>query len=192
MTEIAPSGATGPEEAFPVPPINTSGLGRPLRVLHIGNIANNAYNNAKIQRAAGIEADVLCYDYYHVMGCPEWEDADFEGDVGDPFFPDWWAVDLGGYERPRWFVQGRASVCRAYLTAAREGRERKARRKWRRLQAERWVRCRTTRRARIIRWVRCRTTRRARIIRGVGRTVRVRTATLRVPTATFRVRFALA
>ncbi|MBM3676814.1 MAG: glycosyltransferase family 4 protein, partial [Actinobacteria bacterium] len=48
----------------------------------------------------------------------------------------------------------------------------------RRLQAERWVRCRTTRRARII--------------RGVGRTVRVRTATLRVPTATFRVRFALA
>jgi len=28
-------------------------LGRPLRVLHIGNIANNAYNNARIQRQYG-------------------------------------------------------------------------------------------------------------------------------------------
>jgi len=59
--------------------------GRPLRVLHIGNIANNAYINAKIQRRLGIDADVCCYDYYHVMGCPEWEDADFTGDVGDQF-----------------------------------------------------------------------------------------------------------
>jgi hypothetical protein len=44
--------------------------GRPLKVLHIGNIANNAYNNAKIQRKYGIEADVLCYDC-HIMARPE-------------------------------------------------------------------------------------------------------------------------
>ena len=30
-------------------------MGRPLRVLHIGNIANNAYNNARIQRQLGIQ-----------------------------------------------------------------------------------------------------------------------------------------
>lgn len=78
--------------------------GRPLRVLHIGNIANNAYNNALIQRQRGIDAYVLSFDYYHIMATPEWEDADFSGDIGDDFFPDWWAVDLKGFERPRWFI----------------------------------------------------------------------------------------
>ena len=48
------------------------------RVLHIGNIANNAYLNASILNAAGVDCDVLCYDYYHVMACPEWESAVFE------------------------------------------------------------------------------------------------------------------
>lgn len=80
--------------------------GRKLRVLHIGNIANNAYNNARIQRALGIEADVLSHDYYHIMGCPEWEDAEFTGDVGDAFFPDWWATSLRGWRRPAWFASG--------------------------------------------------------------------------------------
>src|SRR5215510_1061414 len=68
--------------------------GRKLRVLHIGNIANNAYNNAKIQRQRGIDADVLSFDYYHIMACPEWEDAEFLGKIEDDNFPDWWAVDL--------------------------------------------------------------------------------------------------
>ena len=89
--------------------------GRPLRVLHIGNIANNAYNNACIQRQHGIEADVLCYNYYHIMGCPEWEDSDFrEGSsvAGlDHFKPDWWATSLRGWSRPRWFVQGPSALC---------------------------------------------------------------------------------
>src|ERR1700734_3394677 len=79
--------------------------GRPLGVLHIGNIANNAYNNALIQRRFGIEADVICYNYYHVMGCPEWEAASFDGRI-DSLFPDWWATELGGWQRPDWFVQG--------------------------------------------------------------------------------------
>src|SRR5947208_15635590 len=74
--------------------------GRPLRVLHIGNIANNAYNNAKIQRERNIDADVLSFDYYHIMASPEWEDADFAGKINDDFFPDWWAVDLKGFRRP--------------------------------------------------------------------------------------------
>lgn len=83
---------------------------RPLRVLHIGNIANNAYVNAKIMRAIGIDADVICYDYYHMMGTPEWEAGEFEGDYGDPFFPDWWRVK-SKFVRPKWFYQGPRSLC---------------------------------------------------------------------------------
>jgi glycosyltransferase involved in cell wall biosynthesis len=49
-----------------------------VRVLHVGNIANNAYLNAKLQRRAGIEADALC-DEWHIFAQPEWEDADLDG-----------------------------------------------------------------------------------------------------------------
>jgi len=65
-------------------------LERAPRVLHLGNIANNAYLNAKILRSSGVEADVLCCDYYHIMGCPEWEDADLAGDHGSDDLPDWY------------------------------------------------------------------------------------------------------
>jgi glycosyltransferase involved in cell wall biosynthesis len=98
--------------------------GRPLRVLHIGNIANNGYNNAKIQRDHGIEADVIAYDYYHIMGTPEWEDAEINGSLGDPFYPDWWAVDLGEWQRPNWFIQGPLLECVAYLRAKVQGDKR--------------------------------------------------------------------
>lgn len=124
--------------------------GRPLRVLHIGNIANNAYINAKIQRAIGIEADVCCYEYFHVMGCPEWEDSDFDGDIRDQFFPDWWAVDLKGFERPRWFAQGRLRTCQRYLFALRRGDARETRVMWRQLRFEQWLRCRSTPMARLV------------------------------------------
>lgn len=91
-------------------------LGRPLRVLHIGNIANNAYNNARIQRQYGIEADVMCHDYYHVMGTPEWEDGGLTTPV-NPMLPDWWASNLRGFKRPSWYVQGPLHLCIEYLDA---------------------------------------------------------------------------
>jgi len=95
-------------------------LGRPIRVLHIGNIANNAYNNAVIQRQYGIEADVACYDYYHFAGCPEWEDG--AAGIGlDPFLPNWWATHLRGFKRPLWFAQAPLIHCVAYLDAYRSG-----------------------------------------------------------------------
>lgn len=109
-------------------------LGRPLRVLHIGNIANNAYNNARIQRQYGIEADVLSYDYYHIMATPEWEDAEFEGEV-DPNSPNWWGTSLGGWKRPEWFVQGPAAVCLQYLRAKHLGLGRLQALLWRYLEA---------------------------------------------------------
>lgn len=90
---------------------------RPPRILHIGNIANNAYINAKVMRRYGIEADVMSLNYYHIMGCPEWEDAEFEGEVGDDFLPDWSAVDLKGFKRPNWFVQGETVFVLNYFLA---------------------------------------------------------------------------
>ncbi|HZS11868.1 MAG TPA: glycosyltransferase [Nitrospirales bacterium] len=75
-----------------------------MRILHIGNIANNAYNNAKFLRRKGVDADVLCYDYRHIMAQPEWEDATFQGDP-DEFHPDWAALDLHDFRRPDWFKE---------------------------------------------------------------------------------------
>jgi glycosyltransferase involved in cell wall biosynthesis len=91
--------------------------GRPLRILHIGNIANNAYFNARIQRRFGIEADVAAPHYYHVMGTPEWEDGSLAAPVDDPFFPDWWATSLGGFKRPDWFANGPTPLVLAYFRA---------------------------------------------------------------------------
>jgi hypothetical protein len=108
--------------------------GRRPRVLHIGNIANNAYNNAKLMYKAGLDCDVICYDYYHIMGCPEWEDADFAGDVEDQFNPDWTRMDLRGFERPAWFAQGPMLLCIDYLIARRTGDAVRTARLWRRLQ----------------------------------------------------------
>jgi hypothetical protein len=107
--------------------------GRPPRVLHVGNIANNAYINAKLLIDAGFECDVICCDYYHIMGSPEWEDADIEGEVDDQFRPDWTRVDLGGFKRPEWFAQGPQALCLQYLTARVSGQSREADRLWKKL-----------------------------------------------------------
>ena len=86
--------------------------GRRLRVLHVGNIANNAFLNAKFLRRAGVDAEVLCYDYYHVMGTPEWEEVDLRHPYGDDYNPSFAPEDLAGYDRPAWFIQGPLSECR--------------------------------------------------------------------------------
>jgi glycosyltransferase involved in cell wall biosynthesis len=99
-------------------------------VLHVGNVANNAYLNAKLLRAAGVECDVLAYAHYHIMGCPEWEDSDFRGGPLDEDRPDWGRVDLGGFTRPRWFAHGPFGVAAAYLAALR-GMDSSAERRWR-------------------------------------------------------------
>lgn len=104
---------------------------RAPRVLHVGNIANNAYNNAKLLNEAGLDCDVICYEYYHLMGCPEWEDADVVGVTEDQFRPDWCTVNLGTFERPTWFAQGPLGVCIDYLVAKRKGALGKSRVAWR-------------------------------------------------------------
>ena len=108
---------------------------RPLRILHVGNVANNAYLNAKLLNAAGLDCDVLSYAHYHIMGCPEWEDSDFSGTV-DESRPDWRAVDLKGYARPRWFAQGPFGDAVSYLEARRRGSP-SAEQRWNRLEFRR-------------------------------------------------------
>jgi hypothetical protein len=71
---------------------------------------------------AGLECDVICYDYYHIMTCPEWEDADFEGEIEDHFFPDWRSANLNGFKRPTWFAQGPTRFCIYYLISRRDGK----------------------------------------------------------------------
>ena len=111
--------------------------GRKLRVLHIGNIANNGYLVAKFLRRVGIEADVLCYDYYHVMGTPEWEDIPIKHDYGDDFRPRFSSEDIGSYERPRWFASGPFSLSVSYLLALREKDQERCDRLWASLERAR-------------------------------------------------------
>jgi glycosyltransferase involved in cell wall biosynthesis len=75
-----------------------------MRILHVGNIANNGYNNAKFLRRKGIEADIVSNDCAHIMAQPEWEDAEFDEQPNE-FHPQWHELDLGGFRRPAWFLQ---------------------------------------------------------------------------------------
>lgn len=93
-----------------------------MRILHIGNIANNAYMAAKILNERGIESDVLVADYYHVGSCPEWESAEIQGRLGDDFFPSWHKVNLHGFKRPKWFAQGPRYIAIHYLICRQKKR----------------------------------------------------------------------
>jgi glycosyltransferase involved in cell wall biosynthesis len=110
--------------------------GRPPKILHIGNIANNAYLNAKYLNHAGYDCDVLCYDYYHIMACPEWEELVINTNISDPNFPQWHQVSHSEFFRPRWFAQGKLDTCLDYLIAKREGDGNKSENLWIQLSRE--------------------------------------------------------
>ncbi len=86
-----------------------------MKILFVGNIANNAYLLAKYLREKGHEADVLCYNYYDIMACPEWEDAEISGDWGFNEHPRWHQVSTGNFKRPDWFVQGPLDISIRFL-----------------------------------------------------------------------------
>jgi hypothetical protein len=78
---------------------------RSLRVLHVGNIANNAYLAALTDREMGIDAFVASPDYQHVMGFPFWEQVEFTCETSDHFD----GTKLENYftpKSPSWFCSG--------------------------------------------------------------------------------------
>jgi glycosyltransferase involved in cell wall biosynthesis len=79
-----------------------------MRVLHAGNVANNAYNNAKLMRRAGVEADALC-DEWHIISQPEWEDAPLAGSFGEAE-PLEEIAAAAGWHRPEWVLAPRAPL----------------------------------------------------------------------------------
>ena len=83
----------------------TAKNGRPPRILHIGNVGNYAYANAKMMREIGIDADVIDPDFYHIMASPEWHETMVSEDHGDDYFPKWSKTGLWLYDRPDWFMQ---------------------------------------------------------------------------------------
>ena len=74
-----------------------------MKTAHSGNIANNAYLVSKFLRRLGEDAHAFHFRHEFIMGHPEWEDADFDGNL-DPFDPpDWRTIPFtNGYVRPDW------------------------------------------------------------------------------------------
>ena len=73
------------------------------KILHFGNIANNAYLNSKYLRDLGYCSDVISHDYKHIMARPEWEDSDLTS-LGDQFDPQFESESF--FVRPSWFYDG--------------------------------------------------------------------------------------
>lgn len=117
---LAPAAVSNRSEVLDWPRRFARTYGRAPRVLHLGNVANYAYVNAKLMRAHGVEADVFDPDFFHIMATPEWVEARVEGDHGDDFLPNWSAVNLNGYKAPDWFIQTPMSMGLAYLSLPRD------------------------------------------------------------------------
>lgn len=112
--------------------------GRKPRLLHIGNVANYAYVNAKLMRRHGVDCDVADPDFYHIMASPEWYESEASGSHGsDDFHPLWSKMSLGGYARPDFFAQGPLNPMLAYLAARASGTYADQRAAWDRLERAR-------------------------------------------------------
>lgn len=79
--------------------------GQNLRILHIGNIANNAYLAARSERHLGIESYVLSNDYTHIMGAPEWEHCEVSRPQVNHFDSEFSDCSCS-FQRPGWFFDG--------------------------------------------------------------------------------------
>lgn len=94
--------------------------------IHVGNIAQNAFWNAKTLRRLGVRSLVASPDYYHYASCPEWLGLSGSGidrtQLGSDDFPNFFRFEEAHGLRPRWFASGPlASVLTyAWLTTRQE------------------------------------------------------------------------
>lgn len=74
-----------------------------MRILHVGNIANNGYLAAKKERENGFESYLVNVNAHHVMMMPEWEELNLE------FKYSQYSTDMlkkKGNEIPSWVLSG--------------------------------------------------------------------------------------
>ena len=57
-----------------------------MKILHVGNIANNAYIFSHLLQDMGIESCAISPNYHHIMGYPIWENKELVLDEADHFF----------------------------------------------------------------------------------------------------------
>ncbi|WP_420561201.1 glycosyltransferase [Tepidicaulis sp.] len=125
------------------------------RILHVGNIANNALINAGILASAGYENHVAAPDLYHFATTPEWQflgESIGRGDIGPDYFPNFFKFNEAKDVRPRWFAQGPYHYVVNYLYYLVSGDQEAADMCWSMLQYQRFkaIRYQTTSPQRIL------------------------------------------
>ena len=80
-----------------------------MKVIHIGNMAGDSYNNVNFLRTMGIEADLVIDPKSHVTEHPEWNKGEFDGEVAE-WAPNWEKMSVAGYVRPPWVRYSRLGV----------------------------------------------------------------------------------
>jgi glycosyltransferase involved in cell wall biosynthesis len=111
-----------------------------VRVLQLGNVAQNGYNNAKLLRRLGVEADAVC-DEAQALAQPEWEDAALPAGI-DAMAPLGPVATLDGWSRPEWVIAPRVpprrppGFYRAAYAAALAASLPRLRRLWRDLRTD--------------------------------------------------------
>ena len=99
--------------------------GRPLRVLFLGNIACNSYNNAKILRDRGVDTFVITPNDFFVMSHPAWENEEVEIKFEKSFSPNWKELGVTP-DLPEWYVQGLMEPCINYMNHLMAGEKKEA------------------------------------------------------------------
>jgi glycosyltransferase involved in cell wall biosynthesis len=100
---------------------------RPLRILHIGNVANYGYNIGKILNTKEFISHAISWDYYHINAQPVWEEGVFDASaVGDQYFPQLPSASDAGFTAPDWYVQGPRVLACLTLIARNEGKHGRA------------------------------------------------------------------
>jgi glycosyltransferase involved in cell wall biosynthesis len=104
------------------------------RVLHMGNIAHNAFWNAQTLLRHDIESDVLVADYYHFGGSPLWLILGQKGvsraELGNDHFPNFFRFEETVDGLPSFFAQGPQFAAITHLVLKRTGHAEAAEESW--------------------------------------------------------------
>jgi hypothetical protein len=80
-----------------------------MRILHVGNIANNGYLAAKKERENGFESYLVNVNAHHVMMMPEWEELNLEFEYSQ-YSTD--MLKLKSKDIPSWVLSGSwSAIC---------------------------------------------------------------------------------